>query len=111
MRSTATWIQTEGSVYDGKFELPGCSLFRKKRPIGRGGGVAIYVRNHIGSSVASSDTAHKFISVEIYGIARTEHIFLVYRPPEQSLELLKHQIRNKIVVMIGNFNCNVVWEN
>jgi len=115
---TETWIQTEGSDFEGEFELEGYNFYKKDRHRRRGGGVAFFVRTLIRSTRRTIDTQHEVIGVEIEGNVRTVHILLVYRPPHQTMdtdhslyELLTQLIQNRIAVIIGDFNCNVVWES
>lgn len=54
-------------------------LYKKDRSIKRGGGVIIYVRNHIRSNRRFIDTTHGDVGVEIVGSTKMVNILFVYR--------------------------------
>lgn len=114
---TESWIDTDGRDFEGEFELPGYTMFKKDRTGRQGGGVLIYIKNHLQSTHRPIDSPHELIRVEITGRSRTLHLFVVYRPPHQQLEidlqlynLLTQLMHDKVAVIVGDFNCNIAWE-
>jgi hypothetical protein len=114
---TESWIHTGGNDFEAEFELPGYTMFKKDRIGRQGGGVLLYARSHLQATCHTINSAHELIGVEINGANLRLNIYLVYRPPHQTVDrdtelysLLSRLIHNKIAVIAGDFNCNVNWE-
>ncbi len=115
---TESWIQTDGRDFEAEFELPGYTMFKKDRIGRQGGGVLLYVRSHLNSTVQIIDSPHELIGVELNGQTIRLHVYLVYRPPHQTVDkdidlyiLLSRLIQNKTSVIAGDLNCHINWEN
>ena len=114
---TESWIHTDGRDFEGEFKIPGYKMFKKDR-VGRGGGgVLLYVREHLNPVECKLETEHEMLGVVLSALERKLHIYLVYRPPHQIVEKdedlyrkLSSLIRNKLCIITGDFNCSVNWK-
>jgi exonuclease III len=110
---TETWL--DESVLDSDILIDGYMLFRKDRG-GRGGGVAIYVRDNI-NFIDRSVTLHNGVEavlVEIVSRTKNPNILLtcMYRPPNCSADIFDNIVdyieklfsENKEVVILGDLN-------
>ena len=112
-----TWLNN--NVNDAEINIPGYSILRKDRDNGRGGGVAVYLKNTLNAMFRDDITNGSDIEtiwVEII-IKNVGAVLLgtIYRPPsadqkyyEQMLNVLDvASLENKEVVLTGdlNFDC------
>ena len=115
---TETWINTSNRDFEAEYELPGYQMFRKDRQDRMGGGVLVYCRNHLQSTINTINSPHELIAVDIQGLGRKVQIIVVYRPPHQTMDIdidmynvLTRLVGNKVTVLTGDFNCQVDWES
>ena len=114
---TETWINTERRDFAGEFHLPGYVMFKRDRGRRAGGGVMVYIRDHITAVLKPIDSPFELIGIEIRGSDSVLHLFVVYRPPhspmDQDLELydsLSRLMQDETSVIVGDFNCIVNWD-
>ena len=77
----------------------------------------LYVRGHLDPVERKIETEHEMVGVVPNKLEKKLHIYLVYRPPHQSVESdeslysnLSTIIRNKFCIVAGDFNCSVNWK-
>ncbi|MEL7079452.1 MAG: endonuclease/exonuclease/phosphatase family protein [Cyanobacteria bacterium J06582_2] len=112
-----TWIHTKTRDFEGEYELKGYRMFKKDRIDKEGGGVLLYIREHLDPIECKSDSNHEMLGVCLNKLDKKLHIYIVYRPPHQSTDKddslyssLKTAIRNKMCILMGDFNCNIDWQ-
>ncbi|XP_078410452.1 uncharacterized protein LOC144687812 [Cetorhinus maximus] len=116
---TVTWLQGD---QEWELNIQGYTSYRKDRQVGRGGGVALLVRNEI-KSIARNDVGSDDVEsvwVELRNRKGKNTVMgVVYRPPYSSQDV-GHKIhqeiekackKGKVTVMMGDFNIQVEWEN
>ena len=117
-----TWSNDENLDKNSLFQLEGYSLLHKNRKYHRGWGVAIFVHESLcytkRNDLYINCEAIESLSIEIRNNDGKNIIFnIVYRPPDGDLEvcenyfqsILSHNsIRNKNVILAGDFNINVL---
>ena len=64
---TETWIHTDTRDFVGEYELAGYKLFKKDRKGREGGGVMLYVKEHLNPVESKPNTFHKLLGVKIHG--------------------------------------------
>ena len=110
---TETWL--DNSISDGEVSLPGYSIFRSYRTNGRGGGIAVYVKE-TQSVIRRADLEKDFVGecmwLELL-LPKAKGILFgtFYRPPSQSDVLHPFQevielsnAENKETLITGDFN-------
>ena len=110
---TETWL--DNSIPDGEVSLPGYSIFRSYRTNGRGGGIAVYVKE-TQSVIKRADLEKDFVCecmwLELL-LPKAKGILFgtFYRPPSQSDVLNPFQevielsnAENKETLITGDFN-------
>ena len=116
------WSNDENLSKNSLFQLEGYSLLHENRKYCRGGGVAIFVHESLcytkRNDLCINCEAIESLSIEIRNNDGKNIIFnIVYRPPDGDLEvcenyfqsILSHNsIRNKSVILAGDFNINVL---
>ena len=117
-----TWSNDENLDKNSLFQLEGYSLLHENRKYRRGGGVAIFVHESL-CYTKRNDLCINFetiesVSTEISNNDVKDIIFnIVYRSPDGNLEvcekyfqsiLSKNSIKNKSVILAGDFNINVL---
>lgn len=115
---TETWFSTESRDFCGEYELPGYAMFHRDRSERAGGGVLIYVRRHHTPISIPVVSQFEIIGVELRGCDMQIQVFVVYRPPHQTIEY-DLALYNKLSVLlgdrrslvVGDFNCKVSWNS
>ena len=114
---TESWIHTDTRDFEGEFHLSGYKMFKKDRLGKEGGGVLLYAREHLNPVDCRLDTEHEMLGVVLNKLEKKLHIYLVYRPPHQTVEkderlysTLSNIINKKFSVLMGDFNCSVNWK-
>ena len=114
---TETWIQEKTKDFIGEYDIPGYKLFKKDRLIKKGGGVILYVKNHLNPVEIKMETEFEVIGANINTLGNKMSVVVVYRPPHQSEEQDKELYRqlgqeanNKLAVLMGDFNAAVNWD-
>lgn len=76
-----TWLKS--STSNKAVEIDGYKLLRNDRPVKRGGGVAMYVRQGLHSKITSKskDTSSEYLFVKIVYKNTKALIGVIYRPP------------------------------
>ena len=114
---TETWLNTESRDFLAEYTLPGYTVFEKSRTNRNGGGVLLYVKEHLNpvqlpkSEIANVDS--------LYLLLKDNHgkkivIGLIYRPPAQPVhtdreiyEQISEICNTEDIVMMGDFNLPV----
>ena len=115
---TETWLQGDQAW---ELSVPGYTCYRRDRNMGRGGGVALLVRNEI-QSLARGDLGSgevESVWIELRNSKGKKTLMgIVYRPPNSSMDIGYNLIRELSlacakgnVVVMGDFNMQVNWEN
>ncbi|XP_059819321.1 uncharacterized protein LOC132390792 [Hypanus sabinus] len=98
------------------------TCYRRDRNVGRGGGVALLVRNEIQSfargDIGSGEVESVWIELRNSKDKRTQ-MGVVYRPPNSSMDIgckLNRELtlacgKGNVAVVLGDFNMQVNWEN
>ena len=115
---TETWVDTAGRDFEGKYRLPGYSLFHQDRAGRAGGGVMLYAKNHLNSVQIQIVTPYEIVGAEVRGSEPKVQVFVCYQPPKHPLdadlalyETLSALVWEKTSVLAGDFNCSEVdWE-
>jgi len=76
-----TWIHSNTRDFDGEYELQGYRMFKKDRIGKEGGGVLLYVRDHLDPIECKIDANHEMLGVVLNQLDKKIHIYIVYRPP------------------------------
>ena len=91
-------------------------MFKKDRVNKEGGGVLLYVREFLNPVEQKMEVDHEMLGVVLNNLEKKLYIYIVYRPPHQLVEkdvslynALGNNIRNKLCVIMGDFNCLVNW--
>ena len=114
---TESWMKTSSRDFEGEFAIPGYQAFHKDRTDREGGGVLLYVRDHLRCADCNITSVHELLGVDLeIGTARYR-VLLVYRPPGQLVEkdrdlyaLLGTLVDGRVSVVLGDFNTHVNWE-
>lgn len=107
-----TWLHN--GIQTDLIDIPGYKCFRNDRKSGRGGGVALYVRDNMICTEVTFDHELniEYICVEI-SLAASMHfkIVIVYNPPSfkdafynEWSKLLKSVAHKSEVIVLGDFN-------
>ncbi|XP_059824367.1 hydroxyacid oxidase 2 isoform X1 [Hypanus sabinus] len=115
---TETWLQGDQAW---ELSVPGYTCYRRDRNMGRGGGVALLVRNEI-QSLARGDLGTgevESVWIELRNSKGKKTLMgVVYRPPNSSVDIGYKLIRELTLactkgnaVVMGDFNMQVDWEN
>ena len=114
---TETWIQEETRDFVGEYEIAGYKLFKKDRKSKIGGGVMLYVRDHLNPIECKIETTHEVIGININSLGRKMTVILVYRPPhqpqtndEELYRQLGQEINNKLSLVMGDLNAAANWD-
>ena len=114
---TETWINEKTRDFIGEYDIPGYKLFKKDRLTKKGGGVLLYVRNHLNPTECKIETEYEVIGANINTLGNNMMILVIYRPPHQSQEhddelyrQLGQHANNKLAVLMGDFNAAVNWD-
>ena len=114
---TETWIQEKTKDFIGEYEIPGYKLFKKDRLNKKGGGVMLYVRNHLNPTECKIESNYEVIGANINSLGKNLSILVIYRPPHQTQEhdeefyrQLGKEVNNKLSVLMGDFNASVNWD-
>jgi hypothetical protein len=115
---TESWIHCDGPDFEGEFDLPGYAMFHKDRIGRQGGGILLYVRSHLTATRLPIDSPYELMGVELNGQDAKVQLFLLYRPPHQTLDsdtalysLLSRLTSNGVSIIAGDFNCRVRWQD
>jgi len=110
-----TWFKEGDSNF---FVLDGYCLFESHRTVKRGGGIGIYVRLGIISSLSVIiETSVSILQLKIRNLSRTEHVVLVYKPPNVTCDELLSCLESvllsvkEIIFIFGDFNLNLLDSN
>ena len=113
---TETWIHTDTRDFEGEYNMSGYKMFKKDRLDIEGGGVLLYVRDYLDPIDSKLETIHEMIGIVLNKPHSKLHIYLLYRPPKQTAEIdealygsLSNYIKNKLCIIVGDFNCRVNW--
>ncbi len=118
---TETWINLDSKHFKTEYLIDGYNLFNTDRSSSnKGGGVAIYVRDTIKSTIKTGIRTignSETLWVEINDIQDSIILGVVYRPPNLSRENSKliwdeidRACRNRNVCILGDFNYrNINW--
>ncbi|XP_059845547.1 uncharacterized protein LOC132404945 [Hypanus sabinus] len=116
---TETWLQADRAW---EMNIQGYTSYRKERLTGRGGGVALLLRNDIQSlargDIESGDAESVWIELR-NSKGRKTLMGVIYRPPNSSLDVgckLNEELKSACrkgsdTVVMGDFNMQVDWEN
>ena len=116
---TETWLQ---GVQDWQLNIQGFTTYRKDREVGRGGGVALLIRNEIKSialnDIGSDDVESVWVELRNHKGKKTI-MGVMYRPPNSGQDQghkMHHEIeracqKGKVTVIMGDFNMQVDWVN
>ena len=114
---TETWI-SPARDFAAEYHLPGYTMHSRDRQHAAGGGVAVYVRDHLNCVQIPADTHFEVLGVELRGMDAALRLFVVYRPPHTSLaddldlyRDLTLLVRDKAALLVGDFNGRVDWGN
>ncbi|PJG57359.1 hypothetical protein CUC53_18450, partial [Aeromonas cavernicola] len=116
---TETWLQGDQTW---EMNVQGYTCYRRDRNVGRGGGVALLVRNEIQSfargDIGSGEVESVWIELRNSKGKRTL-MGVVYRSPNSSMDIgckLNAELalacsKGNVAVVMGDFNMQVNWEN
>ena len=115
---TETWLQGD---QDWEMNIQGYQAFKKNRQEGKGGGVALLIRDNI-RVVVRDDIGSKEQNVESLWVemrnsrGRKTLVGVVYRPPNNNVEVgraINKQImdacKNGTAIIMGDFNMHIDW--
>ena len=116
---TESWISTDTIDFEGEFQIPGYKMFKKDRKGKKGGGVVLYIKESLDPIDCHITTEHEMIGVVLKNLKKELYIYLVYRPPHQSIEKdeslysnLSEAVRDRFCIITGDFNCpKVNWKD
>ena len=111
---------TSDQITEAELRLDGYYIFRRDRKGKRGGGVLLYIANHINAKEVKTDVSavfKEYIFCEIELSGNKFKLALCYRPPNTTLEedkcikeLIKNNCKGNIVIM-GDMNYpNINWK-
>ena len=113
---TETWLDTGNRDFDGEYHLPGYTMFHKDRVGRMGGGVLLYVRDHLNAIGVALDSPHEFVGADVKGCSPPLRVVAVYRPPHSTRDSdeslysdLSRLIQDRTLV-VGDFNCHLDWD-
>lgn len=110
---TESWIKVDTRDFIGEFQIEGYKMYNKDRKSRQGGGVMLYVRESLRSTLSQmGDTDdYDLLGVDIKAENLILRIGIVYRPPASAEEIdnslyttLGNFIRGKDVILMGDFN-------
>ena len=109
-----TWLTND--IQNSEISLPGYSLFRKDSLHKIGGGVAIYAKSNLSSSLIKLSSSLEFILISIFHLNVKLFIGCFYRPPSSPndtsflLDLLSSSSINfsNNLFLFGDFNHNTL---
>ena len=115
---TETWVDTAGRDFEGKYRLPGYSLFHQDWAGLAWGGVMLYAKRHLNPVQIPIMTPYEIVGAEVRESEPKVQVFLCYRPPKHPLdadlalyEILSALVWEKTSVLARDFNCSGVdWE-
>lgn len=116
---TETWISTTTTDFEGEYELAGYKIFKRDRIGKKGGGVLLYIKESLNPKDCEIVSDHELLGVVLKNLKKELYLYLVYRPPHQSVEkdesLYRHirtAIKDKFCIIMGDFNCpKIDWKN
>jgi len=113
---TETWLRTDERDFTEEYHIPGYVMYLRDRGQRAGGGVMIYARSHLHTVLRTNDLPHEVIGIELRELGQTLHLYLVYRPPHQTVDCdrdlygsLSDILQDKTAIVLGDFNCRVDW--
>lgn len=101
------------------FNIPGFNSYFSNR-IGRGGGVAVYIREHLMHTFVDINTiSFESMLINVTNKHNSFSLFIIYRPPKNNvnefvIELDKtiNTVKNKQdIIIIGDMNINILNQN
>ena len=114
---TESWLNTENRDFLAEYNLPGYSIFEKSRTDKKGGGILLYVKDHLNPvqlpkpQIANIDTLYLLLKDNL---GKKIVIGLIYRPPAQPVptdreiyEQISEICNNEDTVLMGDFNLPV----
>ena len=114
---TETWLNTKNRDFIAEYNLPGFTIFEKSRTDKNGGGILLYVKNHLNPvqlpkpQITNIDTLYVLLKDNL---GKKIVIGLVYRPPAQPVprdceiyEQISEICNIEDTVMMGDFNLPV----
>ena len=106
---TETWLSCD--VDSNRLNINGYNLFRSDRPQGRGGGVAIYIKNEfvfhqIQLTTNITNLENLFITIKL----KNENICIgvIYRPPQNNLNICIEEFDNLLSLLVPQYNKIVI---
>ena len=114
---TETWLDTGSRDFLGEYHLPGYAMFQKDRVGRRGGGVMLYVRDHLAAIGLRTNSPHEFVGAELRGCDPALRVVVAYRPPHRQRaadESLYSDLAATVqgyatTILVGDFNCPIDW--
>ena len=114
---TETWLNTANRDFLAEYKLPGYTMFEKSRTDRNGGGILLYVKDHLNPV---NLTKPQIVNIDtLYLILKDKHgkkiaIGLIYRPPAQPVhtdreiyEQISEICNSQDTVLMGDFNLPV----
>ena len=83
---TESWISTATTDFEGEYDIPGYKIFKRDRIGKKGGGVLLYVKECLNPVDCELVTEHEMLGVVVKNLKTTLYLYLVYRPPHQTIE-------------------------
>ena len=116
---TESWISTDTIDFEGEYEVPGYKIFKKDRIGRKGGGVLLYIREYLDPVNCELVTEHEMLGVVLKNLKKELYLYLVYRPPHQTVEKdeslysdLRANVKDRFCIITGDFNCpKVNWKD
>lgn len=115
---TESWISTDTIDFEGEYEVPGYRIFKKDRIGRKGGGVLLYVKKYLDPIDCELVTDHEMLGVVLKNLKKELYLYLVYRPPHQTVEKdeslysdLSAIVKDRFCIITGDFNCpKINWK-
>jgi exonuclease III len=118
---TETWLHADTRDLESAYQIPGYKMFHKDRHVKKGGGVILYIKEHLLPIKIEHQTVFEIINVTIKIKFQIHSIILVYRPPNSpgTSDIKLYNTLSNILnaqtsssILMGDFNCrNIDWEN
>ena len=116
---TETWISTTTTDFEGEYDLLGYKMFKRDRIGKKGGWVLLYIKESLNPVDCEIVTENEILGVVLKNLKKELYLYLVYRPPHQTIEKdesfyrhLSTAIKDKFCILMGDFNCpKVNWKN